>query len=307
MKIAIVGAGVIGSAWAIVFARAGHDVALFDRDAGARAALPARLAAQARDAAAPGSASQVDVLARIGIVEALSDALQGAAYVQECVTERLPLKQAIFAELDALAAAETVLASSTSSFGMSSIAGELAGRARMIVAHPATPPHLLPVIEIVPAPFTDPQVTQQVTALMRAIGQKPVMVNREVPGFVMNRFQGALLIEMFRAIGEGLVSPEDADTLIRDGFGLRWAFLGPLEGVDLNAPGGIADYLARYGFIIDDQARDAGATGPVVTPAIVAQLQEAMRRRRPLEALPERLEWRDRSMAALRRLRGDPP
>jgi 3-hydroxyacyl-CoA dehydrogenase len=307
MKIAIIGAGVIGSAWAIVFARAGHEVALFERDDGARSALPARLAAQARDAAAPGSASQADVLARIRVAEALSDALRGAAYVQECVTERLPLKQAIFAELDALAAADAVLASSTSSFGMSSIAGELAGRARMIVAHPATPPHLLPVIEIVPAPFTDPQVTEKVTALMRAIGQKPVMVHREVPGFVMNRFQGALLIEMFRAIGEGLISPEDADTLIRDGFGLRWAFLGPLEGVDLNAPGGIADYLARYGFMFDDQARDAGAAGPVVTPEIVAQLQDSMRRRLPLEALPGRLEWRDRSIAALRGLRGDPP
>jgi 3-hydroxyacyl-CoA dehydrogenase len=177
-----------------------------------------------------GSASQADVLARIGVVEVLSDALQGAAYVEECVMERLSLKQAIFAELDALAAADTVLASSTSSFSMSSIAGELAGRSRMIVAHPATPPHLLPVIQVVPAPFTDPQVTQQVVVLMRAIGQKPVMVNREAPGFVMNHFQGALLIEMFRAIGAGLVSPEDADTLIRDGFGLRWAFLGPLKG-----------------------------------------------------------------------------
>lgn len=302
MKTAIIGAGLIGSAWAVVFARAGHDVAVFEADPRARHRLPERLARLAEDSAAM-SGGDAAPLSRISIVSSLERALDGAAFVQECVPEKLDVKQALFAQCDALASPETILASSTSSFGMSLVADDLAGRQRMIVAHPATPPHLLPVVEIVPAPFTDPSVTERTTALMTAIGQKTVRVNTEVSGFVMNRLQGALLIEMFRAISSGSISAADADTLIRDGFGLRWAFLGPLEGVDLNAPGGIADYLRRYGFIFDNQAAEGGARGPIVTETIIEQLDRSMRAQLPLSALAARAAWRDRHIAALRRLR----
>lgn len=302
MKIAIVGAGLIGSAWAIVFARAGHDVAVLEADPGARERLTERLARLAEDSAAVSAAGAAP-LSRIAVAFSLEEALDGAAFVQECVPEKLEIKQALFAQCDALARPEAIIASSTSSFGMSLIAQNLAGRRRMIVAHPATPPHLLPVVEIVPAPFTDPVVTERTSALMTAVGQKPVRVNTETSGFVMNRLQGALLIEMFRAISSGAISAPDADSLIRDGFGLRWAFLGPLEGVDLNAPGGIADYLERYGFIFDNQAAETGACAPVVTPTIVEQLDRSLRARLPLSALAARAAWRDRRMAALRRLR----
>lgn len=305
MRVTILGGGVIGTGWAIVFARGGHAVRIHEPDAVARDTLPARLADAAQDAAAvPGGEDVAAILPRIAVTAGLAAALDGVDYVQECVPERLPVKQAVFAELDRLAPRGAILASSTSSFGMSRIAGDLAGRARMLVAHPATPPHLLPVVEIVPAPFTDAAVTEAATALMRALGQKPVRIHREIPSFVMNRLQGALLIEIFRSIGEGLISPEDADSLIRDGFGLRWAFLGPLEGVDLNAPGGIADYLTRYGFIFDDQAAEAGATDAVVTPELIALLEASLRRQRPLNQLPARIGWRDRNLAALRRMRG---
>lgn len=258
--------------------------------------------AEAARAIAPDVAVH-DILARITIAPSLTAALDGVAWVQESVEEKLETKRALFADLDREAPSEAVLASSTSSIAMSRIAAELPGRERTIVAHPATPPHLIPVVEMVPAPFTSETTTARAFEVMRALGQVPALVRGEREGFVLNRLQGALLTEMFAVVRDGLMSPHDVDALIRDGFGLRWAFLGPLEGVDLNAPGGIADYLARYGFMFDQMARERGEREPVVTEAIVQRLHEAMRERLPLDALPDRIAWRDARMSALRALR----
>lgn len=301
---AIIGGGIIGSSWALVFARAGWSVGVFARHSAVRATLLARVerAAVGARAIAP-DVSIDDIVARVTLAASLGDALDGAEWVQESIEENVDTKRALFAELDVLAWPRAILASSTSSIAMSRIAAELSGRHRTIVAHPATPPHLIPVAEMVPASFTDDAVTRRAFDIMRAVGQVPVLVRREREGFVMNRLQGALLTEMFAVVRDGLMSPDDVDALIRDGFGLRWAFLGPLEGIDLNAPGGIADYLARYGFIFDQMARERGEVGPVVTESIVQRLQDAMRERLPLEALPARVAWRDERMAALRALR----
>lgn len=302
-RAAIVGGGIIGSSWALVFARAGWEVRVFARHAGVRDSLMDRVAraAAAAQAIAP-DVSVEQILSRIAIARSLPEALDGVEWVQESVEENVETKRALFAELDALAPPETVLASSTSSIGMSRIADELPGRTRALVAHPATPPHLIPVVEMVPAPFTDDAVTARAFETMRSVGQVPVLVRRERPGFVLNRLQGALLTEMFAVVRDGLMTPADVDALIRDGFGLRWAFLGPLEGVDLNAPGGIADYLARYGFMFDQMASERGQP-PVVTPELVRQLHDAMRSRLSLDELPGRVTWRDGRMAALRALR----
>jgi L-gulonate 3-dehydrogenase len=304
--VAVVGAGIIGSGWALVFARAGLAVRVFDFAAQTRAGIAARIAAMAEAATAvspPDAGTPAAIAARLTVCDTLEQALDGVAYVQESVPERLEVKQALFRDLDRLAPADALLCSSTSSLCLSTFAADLPGRARCLVVHPATPPHLLPVVELAPAPFTPPETVARARAFMTAVGQTPVEVKRELPAFVMNRLQGVLLLEMFRLIREGYISPEDADALIRDGFGLRWAFLGPLEGVDLNAPGGIADYLTRYGRIFDAMANEAGVEGKSVTPELVAMLDAAMRTKLPLEKLGERTAWRDRSIAALRALR----
>lgn len=305
-RIAIVGAGIIGGSWALTFARAGHAVRVFDPTGTARAAIVERV----RRAAAAAAAMHPDVTpdeiaARIAVFDRLESALDGVEHVQESVPERIEIKQALFRELDRAAPPDAVIGSSTSSLPMSSIAADLPGRARCLVVHPATPPHLLPVVELVPAPFTAPDAVERTRELMRGNGQSPVLVRRELPSFVLNRLQGVLLLEMFRLIREGYVSAADADALIRDGFGLRWAFLGPLEGIDLNAPGGIADYLARYGGMFDAMASEAGADGRAVTPELVAELAAAMRAKLPLAELPARIAWRDGRIAALHGLRGN--
>lgn len=301
---AIVGAGIIGSSWALVFARAGWNVRVFARHAAVRASLHARVREAAlRSHVVTPHVSPDDIADRIVLVESLDEVVHGVSWVQESVEEDLEVKRELFAALDRLSHASAILASSTSSIGVSRFTSALDGRGRCIVAHPATPPHLIPVVEVVPAPYTTPDTLERAFDVMRQVRQTPVLVRREQPGFVMNRLQGALLTEMFRVVSDGLMSPADVDALIRDGFGLRWAFLGPLEGVDLNAPGGIADYLARYGFMFDQLARERGALDPVVTPQVVAALHDAMRARLPLHELGARIAWRDERMAALRALR----
>lgn len=301
---AIVGAGIIGSSWALVFARAGWQVRVFARHAAVRDSVVERVRRSAeRSKAIAPDAEVEEMLARMTLAATLDEAVDGAAWVQESVEEDVEVKGALFAALDRAAPAGAVLASSTSSIGVSHFTASLEGRGRCLVVHPATPPHLIPVVEVVPAPWTTPDTVERAFAVMREVGQEPVLVRREQPGFVMNRLQGALLTEMFRVVADGLMSPNDVDALIRDGFGLRWAFLGPLEGVDLNAPGGIADYLARYGFMFDALARERGSLDAVVTPAVVAALHEAMREKLPLGELPARVAWRDERMAALRALR----
>ena len=307
-RVAIVGAGIIGSSWALVFARAGWQVRVYARHATVRDSLHSRVlrAAAAAEAVAPGVTPD-EIVARIDVSATLAEAVEGATWVQESIEESRDAKATCFAELDANAPAEAILASSTSSIGASLFTAGLVGQHRCLVAHPATPPHLLPVIEVVPTPVTTDAVVQRAFRILREVGQVPVLVRFERPGFVMNRLQVALLTEMFAVVRDGLMSPADVDALIRDGFGLRWALLGPMEGIDLNAPGGITDYLARYGFMFEQAARERGATDPVVTDALRETLQAAMRERLPLEGIPERIAWRDRRISAVRALRSLEP
>jgi L-gulonate 3-dehydrogenase len=306
--VAVIGGGIIGSSWALVFARAGIRVRLHSRNKPVRDTLYDRLGAMAQRAEL--IAPDVDIgamLERIELARDLADAVIGADYVQESLEEDVMVKRAVFAEIARHASKSAVLASSTSSLAASEFASEIEGRSRAIVVHPAAPPHLVPVVEIVPAPFTGLGTVETSFELMRGIGQVPVLVKKEQPGFVMNRLQGALLLEMFRIIQDDVMSAEDVDKLISEGFGLRWAFLGPLEGIDLNAPGGIADYLKRYGFMFDNLARERGMIkgkkSVAVTPELIGVLDETLRSELPLHALKDKTAWRDERMAALRALK----
>jgi len=246
-KVGIIGAGLIGRAWAHVFARGGCEVRMWDpspqqRDA-ALAWMPASLAELARHGLVD---DPVAAARRVTSVSTLEEAVAGADYVQESGPEVVDVKRATFAALDAAAAPDTILASSTSAIVPSLFTEALAGRARCLVAHPVNPPHLVPVVELCGAPWTDPAVLARARELHARVGQSPIEVKREVEGFVLNRLQVALLTEAFRLVEDGVVTPEDLDRTIADGLGLRWAFIGPFETIELNAPGGIPDYCRRY-------------------------------------------------------------
>ena len=131
----------------------------------------------------------------------------------------------------------------------------------------------------------------------RQAGMVPATVKREVAGFVLNRLQVALVAEAFRLVADGVVSPEDIDATVKHGLGLRWSFMGPFETIDLNAPGGVADYCARYGGLYDTV--QAEMTPLALTPELVAEVDAARRAALPMQDHAARLAWRDKRLMAL--------
>ena len=299
--VTIVGSGFIGRAWAISFARAGHEVRLWDQSPeatrGAHAYISGVLADLAANDLLRGQAPE-GVLARISVVAELGDALAGAVHVQENTPEDRDIKRAVFSRIDALAGPDAVIASSTSALLPSTFTEHLAGRHRCIVVHPINPPYLVPAAEVVPAPWTAPETLEKTRAFLIAAGHAPLVMKRELDGFIMNRMQGALLEEAFRLVADGYASIEDVDIGIREGLALRWSFMGPFETIELNAPGGVADYCQRYtGFFKQVASQTRGPDvfeSPNIERVIAAW---------PHEATPERIAsrtaWRNERLAAL--------
>jgi L-gulonate 3-dehydrogenase len=298
-RVAIVGAGLIGRAWAVVFARAGNTVTLTDS---APDAMRAALEWIERTLGEMHGYGLIDetpaqVLGRVRTTERLADALAGAHYVQENVRETLEAKKAVFAEMDRIAAPECILASSTSFIPAAAFSEALAGRGRCLVAHPVNPPHVVPVVELCPAPWTDAAVIERARALHESAGQAPVVVRREIPGFILNRLQAALVCEALRLYEDGVASAEDIDKTVRDGLGLRWSFMGPMETIDLNAPGGVADYAARYAATMVEMNR--AQTPRDWDPAALKRLETERRAQLGADRLAARAAWRDRRLMAL--------
>jgi L-gulonate 3-dehydrogenase len=307
--IAIVGVGLIGRSWAIVFARAGHRVRIHDAtDSALRGAIE-RIDAGLADLEKAGLLDETPrvIRARIESAATLADCVREAGLVQENIGEDRALKTALFAELDRLASPDAILASSTSTIPASQWSEGLRGRARCLVAHPVNPPHLVPLVELSPAPWTAPDTIARAKAVYEAAGQVPIVVRTELQGFILNRLQGALLGEAFRLYADGYASLEDIDKSVRDGLGLRWAFMGPFETIDLNAPGGIADYCARYGKAYDEIARDQLPRR--WDEALIKRMEQERRTHLPEGDLAARAAWRDRRLMQLvahkRRTRDD--
>jgi L-gulonate 3-dehydrogenase len=261
--VAIVGVGLIGRAWAAIFARAGWNVRLTDPHVPTLAAAPRLIRDELHALARHGLADDPDgIVARVSVAAGLAEALKGVEFVQENGPEKIEEKQLIFGELDRLAPPDALLVSSTSAIVASRFTETLPGRPRCLVGHPVNPPHLVPLVELCGAPWTAPEAISRAREVYRGIGQVPVTINREINGFVLNRLQGALLAEAFRLVGEGYISADDLDHTVKDGLGLRWSFLGPFETIELNAPGGIPDYCARYTGFYKELA--SAAAGPEV-------------------------------------------
>ena len=300
-KVAIIGSGFIGRAWAISFARAGNEVAMWDQvaaaTAGARGFIEGVLGDLEANDLLRGQSPEA-VLARISVTADIGEALAGAVHVQENTPEKRDVKREVFSLIDGLADADAVIASSTSALLPSSFTEHLAGRHRCLVVHPLNPPYLIPAAEVVPAPWTAAEAVERTRALLVAAGHAPLVMKRELDGFIMNRLQGALLEEAFRLVADGYASIEDIDIGLRDGLALRWSFMGPFETIDLNAPAGVRDYVERYQGIYEtmfhQMQRRVDWAGPVL------ETVEADRRAKlPADGLAERQVWRDRRLMAL--------
>ena len=249
-KIATIGCGLIGQGWAIVFAMSGFDVAMYDvspeTTAGALHVMEKRICDLAEFDLIEAS-DIPEILGRMSCSPTLEDALDGAEYIQESGPEIVEAKRQITEQLDAIAAPDVPIGSSTSGIPASRYCQGIPGRNRCLVVHPINPPHLVPAVEIVPTPWTDRDIISNVNQLMLRCRRETILVREEIDGFVVNRLQGALLEEAFKLIGSGVVSANDLDKAICDGLGLRWSFMGPMQTIHLNAPEGIAQYVERYG------------------------------------------------------------
>ena len=304
---AMIGAGLIGRSWAMVFARAGWRVRLHDSVPEQLIAAREHIEAGLLEQQAYGLAGDAAAAAaRVDYVTSLDDAVADVKWVQENAPEVLDVKRELYPRIDRATPPAAIIASSTSAIPASRFTEDLPGRERCLVAHPVNPPHLVPVVELCGAPWTTPATLERARTVMDDIGQVPVIVKRELDGFILNRLQGALLSEALRLVGEGYVSPQDLDRTVQDGLGLRWSFIGPFATIELNAPGGVGDYCARYGAFYRSLAENPPP--PAVWDS--NNVQRVSSQLDPPTTSTERdarMRWRDLRLMSLRRHKRDEP
>jgi len=226
--IGVIGGGLMGHGIAYLLAAAGHRVGIFEPDAQSRTSLPRRLDAILEILGDDGA-----LLKRISAHDTLAPAVKDASFVFEAAPEKLPLKQRIFAELEALVAPDAILASNSSAIPTTDIGRDLKHRERVVGTHFWNPPHLVPLVEVIQNEKTSDAVVRATTDLLRSAGKTPVHVRRDVPGFVGNRLQHAMKREAFALVAAGVCDAETIDIVVREGFGARTAVLGPMEQSDL--------------------------------------------------------------------------
>lgn len=302
-SVALIGSGLIGRGWMILFANAGYEVRVYDVSDEARSAAADAVWANLQLLETEGMIDSARaLLQRIRFCATMAEAVVGAEYVQESVHEVCETKRAVFMQLGRLAAPDIVLASSCSTIPPEQFLADVEHRERCLIAHPFSPPHLIPLVELVPTRWTSEHALRRTRELMVSLGQAPVLITKPVVGFAVNRLQAAVINEALSLVDEGVIAPADLDLCMSQGLGLRWAFLGPFETMELNAPKGFMDYATKFGgvyrSILDtmrvDRRWSARAIGAV----------ESWRRAElPSEAdVVRRRLWRDHNLMKLAKL-----
>ncbi|XP_044105323.1 lambda-crystallin homolog isoform X1 [Neovison vison] len=306
-EVAIIGSGLIGQSWAMLFASGGFKVKLYDigqqQVTNALEKIRKEMKFLEQSGSLKGSLGAEEQLSLISGCLNIQEAVEGAMHIQECVPENLELKKKIFAQLDQIVDDKVVLSSSTSCLLPSKVFAGLAHVKQCIVAHPVNPPYYVPLVELVPHPKTAPATVDRTYALMQKIGQSPVRVMKEIDGFALNRLQYAVISEAWRLVEEGIVSPSDLDLVVSDGLGMRYAFIGPLETMHLNAEG-MLSYCDRYSEGMQHVLKTFGPI-PDFSGATVEKVNQAMCVKVPNdpEHLAARRQWRDECLLRLAKLK----
>lgn len=232
LQTAVIGAGLMGHGIALTLARAGQYVAITDPVPAARASVAGRIADSLR-LMGEDEVRITAILKKIEIFDTVPGAVRNAAFVFEAAPEKMGLKQAIFAEVEAHAPADAVLASNTSVMPITEIMAGLRDKSRALGTHWWNPPHLIPLVEVIRTADTSEAAIAATMSLLADAGKTPVRVEKDVPGFIGNRLQHALWREAVSLVERGICDAEAVDTVVKSCFGRRLAVLGPLENADL--------------------------------------------------------------------------
>jgi 3-hydroxybutyryl-CoA dehydrogenase len=250
--IAVVGAGLMGHGIAQVFAAKGHEVILYDLNEAVLKEAVVKIRFNLNFLSENGLGLKEDIepaLERIRTASSLEEAIAGARFVVEAVAENLEVKQTLFKEMEAYCSPITILATNTSVISITEVAAKTLARERVVGTHFWNPPYLVPLVEVVGGRETLPEVMDYTYNLLKSVGKHPVLVKKDVPGFVGNRLQHALWREAISIVEQGIADPETVDEVIKNGFGIRLPVLGPLENVDLvglDLTLQIHDYILKF-------------------------------------------------------------
>ena len=304
-NIGVIGGGLIGASWAAIFSKSGFNVFVYDPYPDVFDTYESRVTSFLEELKTIDETINVEEsLNRINANVTIEVLCSNVEYIQESAPEILSVKQELFAKLDNLAPEEVVIGSSSSAMPISSITQNLKGQHRCIITHPANPPHLIPCVEICPGENTSNRTIEKTKEIFTASGASIVNVKKEIDGFILNRLQGALLNEAMRLYSDGYASSDEIDATIRDGLGLRWAFMGPFETIDLNAPGGIKDYISRYGPIFVEMAKNQTKI-PDWSEEAGKKLELERRKILGHEELEDRAKKRNQLLKTLRKVKID--
>ena len=304
-NIAVLGLGTMGHGIAQAFAVGGCRVRGYDQSAEVRGSVAGRIEHNLRTAARAGFGEEGAIgpaLARFRVCETEAEALQGAEFVVEAVAEDLEVKRRLFNRIEPQVSAETVLASNTSSFPISELAGDLSRPQRALITHWFNPPHIVPLVEVVPGERTGAEAVQATLALLGQVGKSPVQLKKEVPGFLVNRIQIAMLREILDLLDRGVADPEEIDRAVKSSIGFRLAAIGPLEVIDF---AGLDVTASVFENLVADVRSDRQLPAPleqaVRSGRFGVKSGEGIYRYTP-ETAQERVSERDRRFLALLRL-----
>tara|TARA_Y200000002_G_scaffold380309_1_gene391516 strand:+ start:389 stop:1315 length:927 start_codon:yes stop_codon:yes gene_type:complete len=301
-KIGICGGGLIGASWALGFSSNKYKVFVYDNNKKVRDKFLEILKSLYEDLSIIKNISFDEIESNIIICDTIEEICTDSTLIQESIIEDLKLKKAIFIELEKFSNKETILASSSSYLLPSKISSQIIHKNRCIVAHPALPPHVVPFVEICPSEKTSDVTIQKAKKIYKSAEYIPIVLKKEIEGFVLNRLQGALLNEAVRLHEEGYASIEDIDVSLKHALGIRWAFLGPFEIMDLNAPGGIKDSFTRYRPGIKNLAEQQNSI-PDYSDNYILKLEKEQRLRLKSSDRDNRIKKRNKLIALVRKLK----